>query len=157
MNAGPPEHEERASVSKPSFPDRARRRRRTPLTPQMRAHRARALRHAAGGALLALALVALVVLHDVPIAALLTSLTLVTIALVVVDPGKHLLATIAPLPDVHTQPVTGGDLLAEVSTARISLPDHELALAGAVGVYRIGRHSLAGQTAAARAIPQVQA
>jgi hypothetical protein len=157
------------------FPDRLRRRHRAPITAVQLADRRRALRHAFGGALLALALVAVVVLRDVPIAALLTSLTLVTIALVVVDPGKHLLATAAPLPDVHTPPVTGAALIADVSTMRVEAvkptppraADGELlAVASAAGVparwpaHRVGLHSAAGRDTATTAIPvlpQVQA
>lgn len=136
----------------PSFPSRLRSRRRAPVTDAQRAARSRAVRHAFGGALLALAVTAVAMLWDIPVAAVLVSALLVTAAFVVVDPGDGLLATSAPQP-----PVTGADLIAEVSTMRISLPGHELALAGAVGVYRIGRHSLAGQTADTRAIPQVTA
>lgn len=142
-------------MSQPSFPPRLRSRR-APITTAQRD----SLRHATGGALLAVAVSLAAALRDVPTAALLASLTVALFALVVVDPGKHLLATVAPLPDVHTPPVTGADLVTCMSTARISLPAHELALAGAVGVYRVGAHSVravAEADTATTAIPQVQA
>jgi len=141
-------------VSKPSFPDRSKTRGRAPLTDDLRD----TLRRYTAAALLGVfPVITTLTLADV------TSgwAMLIAVAALILAPfarwGFDLCETVAPRPDVHTQPVTGADLIGEVSTARISLPDHELALAGAVGVYRIGRHSLAGQTAATRAIPQVQA
>jgi hypothetical protein len=131
-------------VSKPSFPLRSKTRHRTPPT------RDDLRRLAAAGLLGAAGVVTALTLADVMSGwALLIAVTAL-IAAPLTRWGFGLCETVAPLP-----PITGADLIAEVSTARIALPDHELALAGAVGVYRIGRHSLAGQTANTAAFPQV--
>ena len=141
-------------MSIPMFPDRTRSRRRAPVVD------VDVVRRYTAAALLGVAAVvtALVLAGLVPAAWLLVAVWALILA-PLTRWGFGLLETVAPLPDVHT-PVTGAALLTEVSTARMSLPDHELALAGAVGVYRVGVHSLralAESDAPTTAIPQVQA
>jgi hypothetical protein len=126
-----------------------------PTPQERRTARVRALSHAVSGALVAAAVAFADALSDTPVAALLAGALLLTVAVVVADPGNHLLATAAPQP-----PITGADLVTCVSTARISLPEHELAVAGAVGVYRVGAHSLravAESDTDTTAIPAVRA
>lgn len=140
-----------------SFPDRLRSRRRAPITDAGRDTVRRLFAALLAGVA---AIITTLVLAD----ALSGWALLIAAGALLALPGTlygwGLLETVAPLPDVYTPPVTGADLLAEVSTARISLPGHELALAGAVGVYRVGVHSvraLAESEVATTAVPQVRA
>ena len=146
---------------KPSFPSRARTRHRTPLTPAQRASRRRTLQRVTGGALCALAAVALVVLWPYPPLPVLVATLLVAVAVVVSDPDSPLLATVAPLPDVHTQPVataTGPIEVVHVMPARRSArperyDDPLLATAQDAGVY-VPRHACHTPTSV---IPAVRA